>query len=123
SVVVVQPGPVRTQWHEDALATLERSSGHGHYADTARAVTNYHQKAQGTAITSTADHVASVIGRAATTNKPRPRYRVGRGARTAIMLSRLPDRVFDAMTRREFGLASQPTACDARPQHIAGRTP
>jgi short-subunit dehydrogenase len=104
-VVVVQPGPVRTAWHEDALTSLEKSSGHGLYARTAHTVADYHRATQQKAITSTVDDVAMAIVRAATIGKPRPRYRVGRGAGTAVLLSRLPDRVFDAMTRRQFGLA------------------
>lgn len=103
-VVVVQPGPVRTRWHEDALASLEKSSGRGPYAEAAHAVADYHRSTQHKAITSSANDVAAVIAHAATIGKPRPRYRVGRGAGTAVMLSRLPDRIFDAMTRRQFGL-------------------
>lgn len=104
-VVVVQPGPVRTAWHEDALASLERSSGQGPYARHARAVADYHRNTQGTAITSEVDDVAMVIARTATATRPRARYRVGRGAGSAVLLSRLPDRVFDALTRQQFKIA------------------
>lgn len=104
-VVVVQPGPVRTAWHDDALAHLAASSGHGPYAGMAATVADYHRGTQSSAITSDADAVAAAIERAATTPRPRARYRVGRGAGIAVAMSRLPDRWFDAMTRRQFGLA------------------
>jgi NAD(P)-dependent dehydrogenase (short-subunit alcohol dehydrogenase family) len=104
TVTVVQPGPVRTAWHRDALDRLRKTSGNGPYAQMASTVAGYHEAVQGRSITSDVDQVAAVIARAATVERPRPRYRVGRGAGTAVALSRLPDRLFDAMTRRQFGL-------------------
>jgi short-subunit dehydrogenase len=104
-VTVVQPGPVRTAWHDDAMQSLEATSGNGPYETMATAVARYHRSTQSSAITSDAETVAEVIVEAATAKRPRTRYRVGRGASTAIAFSRLPDRVFDAMTRRQFGLA------------------
>lgn len=103
-VAVVQPGPVRTAWHDDAMRSLEASSGDGPYREMAAAVANYHRTTQGTAITSDVESVAEAIADAATTTRPRTRYRVGRGSSTAVALSRLPDRTFDAMTRKQFGI-------------------
>lgn len=103
-VTVVQPGPVRTSWHRQALESLHATSGDGPYAKTARAVAAYHRDNQDKAITSDVDTVAGVIVTAATVSHPKTRYRVGRGAGTAVALSRLPDRMFDAMTRRQLGI-------------------
>ncbi|RYE38610.1 MAG: SDR family NAD(P)-dependent oxidoreductase, partial [Hyphomicrobiales bacterium] len=103
-VTVVQPGPVRTPWHEDALASLQESSGHGAYTQMAEAVAAYHRTNQDKVITSDVDQVAVSIVKAATTAHPRPRYRVGRGAAAAVAISKLPDRTFDAMIRRQFRL-------------------
>lgn len=103
-VTVVQPGPVRTDWHEEAMRSLEQSSGGGPYSQMAADVIRYHRTTQGKAITSDVDTVAAVIAKAATTVRPRTRYRVGRGSSTAVALSRLPDRIFDAMTRAQFGI-------------------
>ena len=103
-VTVVQPGPVRTPWHEDALASLQESSGHGAYTQMAEAVAAYHRTNQDKVITSDVDQVAVSIVEAATTPHPRPRYRVGRGAAAAVAISKLPDRTFDAMIRRQFRL-------------------
>jgi short-subunit dehydrogenase len=102
-VTVVQPGPVRTPWHERALESLRATSGAGPYSRMASAVEKYHRGNQDKAITSDVDQVARVIVEAATASDPKPRYRVGRGAGTAVALSRLPDRMFDAMTRRQLG--------------------
>ncbi|WP_448810502.1 oxidoreductase [Agromyces bauzanensis] len=104
-VAVVQPGPVRTAWHEEAMQTLEATSGEGPYREMAQAVARYHRATQSTAITSDVEPVAEAIVEAATAVRPRTRYRVGRGASTAVAFSRLPDTVFDAMTRKQFGLA------------------
>lgn len=103
-VVVVQPGPVRTPWHDQALTSMQETSGAGPYAGMARAVREFHERAQDQPITSDVDTVADVIVTAATTSRPRVRYRPGRGAALAVALSRLPDRVFDALTRRQFRL-------------------
>ena len=104
-VVVVQPGPVRSPWHDDALHLLEEASGAGPYAATAHAVARYHRDTQNKNVTSTTATVAEAVAHAATTSRPRTRYRVGRGAGTAVALSHLPDRFFDTMTARQFGLA------------------
>jgi NAD(P)-dependent dehydrogenase (short-subunit alcohol dehydrogenase family) len=105
SVAVVQPGPVRTPWHEHSLATLRRASGDGPYDRMAAAVDRYHRDNQAKPITSDVDVVTAVVVKAATTVNPRPRYRVGRGSGIAVALSRLPDRTFDALTRRQLGLS------------------
>lgn len=104
-VVVVQPGPVRTAWHDESLSLLKSASRSGAYATMASAVARYHQQAQNSPITSDAGAVAAVVETAATAAQPRIRYRVGRGAGVAVALSRLPDQWFDALIRRQFGLS------------------
>ena len=103
-VVVVQPGPVRSPWHDHALHSLDEASGDGPYGDIAHAVARYHRAAQDKPVTSSIEATAEAVVQAATVRHPRARYRVGRGATTAVALSRLPDRVFDAMTKQQFGL-------------------
>jgi hypothetical protein len=54
-------------------------------------------------MTCTRSVAAKAILRAATARRPKTRYMVGYGARPLILLSRIiPDRVFDAVTRRLF---------------------
>lgn len=110
-VVVIQPGPVRTPWHDRALTQLGAVSGHGPYAETAQAVRAFHESQQRSTLACSPEHVANVITRAATAHRPRSRYPVGRGARTARWVGRaLPDRAFDAMVRARFGLTPPPTS-------------
>jgi short-subunit dehydrogenase len=110
-VVVIQPGPVRTAWHDRALARLDAVSGEGPYAQNAKAVRAFHEAQQRSAVACSPEHVAAVIVRAATLSRPRSRYPVGRGARTARWMGRsLPDRMFDAMVRARFHLG---THCSA----------
>jgi short-subunit dehydrogenase len=103
-VVVVQPGPVRSEWHDHALRSLDESPTDGPYAGTASAVARFHRASQETPVTSSIETAARAVTRAATIERPRPRYRVGRGSAVAVALSRLPDRVFDRMTKKQFGL-------------------
>ncbi|MGF6821895.1 hypothetical protein M2317_000781 [Microbacterium sp. ZKA21] len=46
------------------------------------------------------------IVKAALTTRPKTRYRIGPGANIAVALATLlPDRTFEAMTRKQFGYA------------------
>ncbi|WP_242448407.1 SDR family NAD(P)-dependent oxidoreductase [Cellulomonas sp. WB94] len=67
TVTVVQPGPVRTPWHETAMTLLEQTSGQGAYATMATAVARYHRANQDKPITSEVEVVAAAIVKAATT--------------------------------------------------------
>ncbi|OYO25161.1 short-chain dehydrogenase/reductase [Enemella dayhoffiae] len=103
-VVVVQPGPVDTPWHEQALLELRQTSGGGAYAEAAAGAEAYLTGSQMRQVTSTIAEVAAAVVGAATTPRPAPRIRVGRGARMAVAMSRLlPTRTFDRLTRQQFG--------------------
>jgi short-subunit dehydrogenase len=104
-VAVVEPGPVRTGWHAEAISHLEVTSASGPYADQTSAVARFLRGSEQQQLASTPDQVAEVIITAATVQRPKTRYTVGRGASAAIALGRyLPDRAFDWLTRRQFGL-------------------
>ena len=69
-----------------------------------------------------ADHVARVITRAATSRRPRPRYPVGILARGLFLLRRwLPAAAFDAFVRRQFPFPRPQTDPD-RPRPQGART-
>lgn len=52
---------------------------------------------------SSPDAVAALIAKAASTPRPRTRYRIGSGANIAVALATiLPDRTSDALTRKQF---------------------
>ena len=103
-VVLVEPGPIRTEWNEIARDSLLERSGEGAYGSYARRAFEVMRRFDEPSRASTPEEVADKIVKAATVSRPAARYPVGRGART-LTTSRdlLPDRVFDAFVSRAFG--------------------
>jgi NAD(P)-dependent dehydrogenase (short-subunit alcohol dehydrogenase family) len=103
-VVLIEPGPIITEWNEIARDSLLERSGdtdYGRYARRAhRVLTEFDKPGRA----SRPEAVARKIRKAATTRRPAARYPVGRGARI-ITSSRdhLPDRVFDQVVSRMYG--------------------
>ena len=103
-VVLIEPGPIATEWNEIARDSLLERSGETAYAPYAkrahRVLTEFDRPSRA----SKPETVARKIVRAATTRHPAARYPVGKGAR-AITLSRdlTPDRVYDQVVSRIFG--------------------
>ncbi|MFD5224228.1 SDR family NAD(P)-dependent oxidoreductase [Microbacterium sp. NPDC058342] len=105
-VTLVQPSYVATDWHDNAMERLEQTSAHGPYAAMAAAMRRYFAGPGVARQMSSVDAVAELVAKAATTSRPRTRYRIGPGANIAVALATLlPDRAFDAMTRKQFGYA------------------
>ncbi|MFF1572304.1 oxidoreductase [Leifsonia sp. NPDC058292] len=103
-VAVVQPSYVATGWHDDAMEHLERASAHGPYASMAAAMRRYFANPALAKPFTSPDAVAALIAKAALAKKPRTRYRIGPGSNIAVALATiLPDRTFDALTRKQFG--------------------
>ena len=102
-VVIIQPGPILTEWNAIARESLVERSATGAYAAQARAVARVLQAADAPGRGSTPDVVGRKIALAATTAHPKARYPVGRGAGTIIgARTVLPDRAFDALVGRAF---------------------
>jgi NAD(P)-dependent dehydrogenase (short-subunit alcohol dehydrogenase family) len=103
-VVLIEPGPIRTEWNEIARDSLLERSGDGAYADWARKAHGVMERFDEPSRASTPEEVADKIVKAATVSRPAARYPVGRGARM-ITTSRdlLPDRVFDEVVSRTYG--------------------
>ena len=103
-VVLIEPGPIRTEWNEIARDSLLERSGDGPYADWARTAHGVLERFDEPSRASTPEEVADKIVKAATVTRPAARYPVGRGARM-ITTSRdlLPDRVFDEVVSRTYG--------------------
>ena len=103
-VVLIEPGPIITEWNEIARDSLLERSGdtdYGKYARRAhRVLTEFDKPGRA----SKPEAVARKIRKAATARRPAARYPVGRGARM-ITSSRdhLPDRVFDQVISRMYG--------------------
>jgi NAD(P)-dependent dehydrogenase (short-subunit alcohol dehydrogenase family) len=102
-VVLVEPGPIRTEWSTLARENLLARSAGTAYAGLARSVARVLEAADRPGRGAEPDVVARVIVRAATAPRPRTRYPVGRGAGTIIRARRLlPDRAVDAIIRRVY---------------------
>ena len=103
-VVLVEPGPIRTEWNEISRESLTETSRGGAYEEMAGQVRGVLERADTSRLMSSGPGVvARKIVRAATTRRPRARYPVGRNAGTILLARRLlPDRVFDAVVRRMY---------------------
>ncbi|MGN7860608.1 oxidoreductase [Microbacterium sp. 22303] len=106
-VVVIEPGSIRTEWGGIAAAKVLETSGRGAYRKQAEQVAAVlgRTSVPGARMTSSADVVARAITRAATSRRPRARYRIGFGAKPLFFLHRiLPARVFDRLIQRGMGI-------------------
>ena len=121
SVVVVEPGGVRTEMAACGVATANQLAARmtpeqdERYGSLVEAINTL--MASGTAGGVTADAAARVIAKAVTTRRPRTRYTIGRDAARVVRLARiLPDRALDrviaANLRRHYpvGAAAGPPA-------------
>ena len=106
-VVVIEPGPIKTEFGNTAIANVNRVAQNGSpYAAFNAAVAGKIQEAfEGwmAAAAGVPDDVAKAIEQAITASRPRTRYPITAAARTMMFLRRwLPDRGFDAMLRTQF---------------------
>ncbi len=103
-VVLIEPGPIRTEWDNTALVNLKKYSGSGVYAPLVRRLTEkfragYRKGAPGPEV------VAEVILKALGSARPAARYPVPFKASIVIFLKwLLPDRVLDWVIRRVLGV-------------------
>jgi NAD(P)-dependent dehydrogenase (short-subunit alcohol dehydrogenase family) len=94
-VVVIEPGPIRTEWGSIAADGLEQTSAHSAYRDQASTVARGLRGLDNSRLSSEPDVVARAVVRAATSRRPRTRYVVG-GAWIFLWAERLlTDRGFD----------------------------
>jgi len=95
NVVLIEPGPIKTEWDNTALVNLEKYSGAGAYGPMVKRITEkfragYRKGAPGPEV------VAKVILKALRANSPAARYPVPFSASGMIFLKwLLPDRVLD----------------------------
>ena len=102
-VVIVEPGPIRTEWNTIARDALVASSAGTAYEGQAEGVRARMESGDQPAFSSGPDVVAKAIVRAATARRPKTRYPVGRGARSIVTARRiLPDRALDAVIGRLY---------------------
>ena len=103
-VVLVEPGPIRTEWNEISRESLTETSKGGAYEEMAENVRQVLERADTSRLMSSPPSVvAKKIVKAATAGNPRARYPVGRNAGTILRARRLlPDRAFDAVVKRMY---------------------
>ena len=102
-VVIVEPGPILTEWNALARESMLASSAGTAYEGQARAVARTLTAADDPRTGSRPGVVAQVILRAATARRPRARYAAGKGAATILAARKvLPDRAFDLVVARTF---------------------
>lgn len=100
-VVIIEPGPIRTEWNEISRESLTETSAGGAYEEQAAQVRKVLERADTSRLMSSKpDTVARKIVKAAISNTPRARYPVGKGAGTIVRARRLlPDAVFDYVVK------------------------
>ncbi len=104
-VIIIEPGPIRTEWNEISRVSLTETSAGGAYEHQAEKVRRVMERADGPTRSSKPDVVAKKIVSAVLANTPRARYPVGRGAGTIVRARRLlPDAAFDYVVKGIYGM-------------------
>ncbi|MGL4172507.1 MAG: oxidoreductase [Actinomycetota bacterium] len=99
-VVIIEPGPIITEWNQISRDSLAETSKGGAYEKLAERVIRVLKRADSPPMGSPPDVVARKIVHAATTTRPKVRYPVGRGAGTIVRTRKvLPDRAMDMLVK------------------------
>jgi NAD(P)-dependent dehydrogenase (short-subunit alcohol dehydrogenase family) len=106
-VVLIQPGPIKTEFGNTAIANVNSVSQNGsaYAAFNAHVAGKIHEAFEGwmAVMAGAPEDVAHAIERAINALRPRTRYPITAAARTMMFLRRwLPDRGFDAFLRTQF---------------------
>lgn len=100
-VVIIQPGPIRTEWNGISRESALERSGEGPYRAQAAALVRNYETTDASALSGTPEDVAATIVKAVTASRPRTRYATPVAAKIIVGLRRaLPDRVMDSILRR-----------------------
>ena len=101
SVIVIEPGTIRTEFVRTAGEDLIRVSGESAYARYARRHAKMLAYNEASKVPSSPEGVARTIVRAIRAARPRARYPTGAAARPMLFLRRItPDRIFDRLMWR-----------------------
>ncbi|MEP6851534.1 MAG: oxidoreductase [bacterium] len=102
-VVIIEPGPILSEWNAIARDSMTATSAGSPYAQRAARMAHAFAEIDTSGRSSPPDVVAEKIVRAATVSRPRARYPVGRSAGTIVRARRLlPDWAFDRVIARTF---------------------
>jgi NAD(P)-dependent dehydrogenase (short-subunit alcohol dehydrogenase family) len=106
-VVVVEPGPIKTEFGNTAIANVGRvkQDGSAYATFNAHVAGKIQEAFEGwmAVMAGAPEDVANAIENAITASRPRTRYPITAAARVMMFLRRwLPDRSFDAFLRTQF---------------------
>jgi NAD(P)-dependent dehydrogenase (short-subunit alcohol dehydrogenase family) len=105
-VVIIEPGPIRTEWGAISAQKLRQASIGTAYQEQAATMAAVLESFSGLA--SPPMVIADTIARAVTARRPRTRYVAGRGARVIVTARQvLPDRAFDALIASGYRMAGK----------------
>jgi NAD(P)-dependent dehydrogenase (short-subunit alcohol dehydrogenase family) len=95
-VIIIEPGPIKTEWGSIATDTLLEMSGQTVYASAAKERASVLAFANEDGVASPPEVVAKVISKALKARRPKTRYPVGTGAQALVTLRKIAsDRVMD----------------------------
>jgi short-subunit dehydrogenase len=95
-VIIIEPGPIKTEWGTIATDTLLQTSGQTAYAKAAEERASVLALANEDGVASPPEVVAKVISKALKARRPKTRYPVGTGAQALVTLRKYAsDRVMD----------------------------
>lgn len=101
--MIIEPGPIRTEWNTISRDSLVERSRGGAYEERATRMRATMERADGPLMSSPPSTVARKIVKAAVVNTPRARYPVGRGAGTIVRARKvLPDVGMDLLIRSMY---------------------
>jgi len=83
-VIIVEPGPVRTEWGSIAIETLMRMSGHTAYAKAAQTEAKLLALSNDEKVASEPEVIANTISTALKAKQPKARYAAGTGAKFLV---------------------------------------
>jgi NAD(P)-dependent dehydrogenase (short-subunit alcohol dehydrogenase family) len=106
TVVLVEPGLIRTEFESVASGGLAPEAASGPYAQLRRNSDEIMRRAYRSRAGAPPDAVADIIRKAVEARRPRTRYVVTSAAKAQVQLRRLGgDRLWDSVVRRTYGIS------------------
>jgi len=97
-VIIIEPGPIKTEWEGIAADHLMKTSGSGYYASEAKQFNGMLRQSYEGNNASMPEVIAATISKALMAGKPKTRYAAGKMAKLLIFVRWLvSDRMFDSV--------------------------
>jgi len=95
-VIVVEPGPIRSEWKDIAINSLMKTSGNGPYKKLVEGTINNFKNFYADKNSSSSEEVALIILKSVSSRRPKTRYPAGKNARLILLGRKLfSDKIFD----------------------------